>query len=134
MFTTLTASLIPALFLCALMFGTGCDDDEVKSYLNPRPYDIHGHWVGNTSAGDQFTMDLHGVASNRSGYTGQMTRNELTGSLVGTTDLNGKFTFTVTWLNGGITTGHANVYDTDDMKDGSMTESGITVTFTANKS
>jgi len=63
-----------------------------------------------------------------------MSRAGLTGKLDGTiAGENADFNFTVSWQNAVQTTGSANVYHEGSMRNGTFTEQGASVSFSANR-
>ena len=76
-------------------------------------------------------MDLSCVHSQ---VTGQMTRAAMTGVFQGEIDEhNAHLSFTVTWPDTSATTGSADVFEEDQMKDGAMSDAGVTDTFSARR-
>lgn len=128
----------PVVAACALIALAGCDGYEMlelfPSTASGTSYDVTGHWAGHTGDGQTFTMDLAVDNGDHTLVTGTMTRNGVTGNFSGSIDMEAsRLSFTVTWPHARITTGDANIYNPDRMKDGTLRESGATTSFGARK-
>jgi hypothetical protein len=131
--------LLPELAFCALMVFSGCDESDMYEAAGTvsgggtHGFNVSGHWLGTTGAGTAFTMDLSSSNSNAI-VSGSMTREGVAGTFDGSIEMDvAHLSFTVTWPDGGETTGDANVYDEGHMKHGTLTESGVTDTFSAER-